>query len=104
MKRRRRAFPIAVLAVFAVLLSACAGLPTTGEVKSGLALGDVDLPPDISQIAAGPLEGASPDEIVEGFLDAALTPADGWKTAREFLSPDLAETWRPGAGVTIDSG
>lgn len=104
MTRRRRALPIALLTVFAVLLSACAGLPTTGEVKSGLALGDVDLPPDISQIAAGPLEGASPEEIVEGFMDAALTPADGWKTAREFLSPDLAETWRPGAGVTIDSG
>lgn len=104
MTRRRRGLPIALLTVFTVLLSACAGLPTTGEVKSGLALSDVDLPPDISQIAAGPLEGASPDEIVEGFLDAALTPADGWKTAREFLSPDLAETWRPGAGVTIDSG
>jgi hypothetical protein len=95
--------PIALVAVFMMLLSACSGLPTTGEVKSGLALGDVDLPPDISQIAAGPLEGASPEEIVEGFLDAALTPADGWKTAREFLSPDLADTWRPNALVTIDS-
>lgn len=67
MTRRRRGFLIGVIAVFAMLLSACAGLPTTGEVKSGFALDDVDLPPDISQIAAGPLEGASPEEIVEGF-------------------------------------
>ncbi|MDQ0645089.1 LpqB family beta-propeller domain-containing protein [Microbacterium murale] len=104
MTRRRRRTVIGMIAAFSVLLTACSGLPTTGEVKSGLALDDVDLPPDISQIAAGPLEGASPEEIVEGFLDAALTPADGWKTAREFLSPDLAETWRPSAGVTIDSG
>lgn len=104
MTRGLRVLPIALLAALMMLLTACSGLPTTGEVKSGLALGDVDLPPDISQIAAGPLEGASPEEIVEGFLDAALTPADGWKTAREFLSPDLADTWRPSAGVTIDSG
>lgn len=104
MTRGRRGLLVGALTVFAVLLSACAALPTSGEVKSGLILDEVDLPPDISQIAAGPLEGASPAEIVEGFLDAALTPAEGWKTAREFLSPDLAETWRPGAGVTIDSG
>lgn len=103
MTRRHRRLLIGVVAAFTVLLSACSGLPTTGEVKSGLALDDVDLPPDISQIAEGPLEGASADEIVEGFLDAALTPADGWKTAREFLSPELAETWRPNAQVTIDS-
>lgn len=103
MTRRRRGMLIGAVAVFSMLLSACSGLPTTGEVKSGLALDDVDLPPDISQIAAGPLEGASPEQIVEGFIDAALTPADGWKTAREFLSPELAETWRPGAQVTIDS-
>ena len=103
MTRRRRGLLIGMVAVFVVLLSACAGLPKTGEVKSGLVLDDVDLPPDISQIAAGPLEGASPEEIVEGFMDAALTPADGWKTAREFLSPDLAQTWRPNAQVTVDS-
>lgn len=104
MTRRHRGILIGMIAAVAVLLSACAGLPTTGEVKSGLVLDDADLPPDISQIAAGPLEGASPEEIVEGFLDAALTPTDGWKTAREFLSPKLADTWRPNAQVTIDAG
>jgi len=103
MMRTRRGLLLGLIAVFSLLLSACSGLPTTGEVKSGLSLDEVDLPPDISQIAAGPLEGASPEEIVEGFMDAALTPADGWKTAREFLSPDLAETWRPNAQVTVDA-
>jgi hypothetical protein len=73
-------------------------------VGVGLALDDVDLDPDISQIAARPLEGASPAQIVEGFLDAALTPDNGWAIAREFLSPELAATWRPSAGVLIDSG
>ncbi len=103
MSRSRRRPLIALMAVLAVSLTACAGLPTSGDVSVGLARDDVALPPDISQIAAEPLEGASPEQIVEGFLDAALTPADGWRIAREFLAPDLAASWRPSAGVTIDS-
>ncbi|KDA06640.1 hypothetical protein DC31_09770 [Microbacterium sp. CH12i] len=104
MSRSRRGLLIGIVAMCAAALTACAGLPTSGDVKVGLALDDVGLPPDISQIAAEPLDGASPAEIVEGFLDAAVTPSDGWKIAREFLSPDLAATWRPSVGVTIDSG
>lgn len=104
MNRRLRGMLGGAVAALAVLLTACAGLPTSGDVKTGLALEDADLPPDINQIAASPLPGASPEEIVEGFLDAALTPADSWAIAREFLGADLAGSWRPGAGVTIDSG
>ena len=103
MNRTRRGSLLAMLVVLAAALTSCAGLPTTGDVSVGLARDDVALPPDISQIAAEPLEGASPEQIVEGFLDAALTPADGWRIAREFLSPELAGKWRPSTGVTIDS-
>lgn len=103
MSLRRRSAAVAALTVLAMALTACAGLPTSGDVGVGLARDDVALPPDISQIAAEPLEGASPEQIVEGFLDAALTPTGGWKIAREFLAPELAATWRPSVGVTIDS-
>lgn len=101
---RRRRLLVGAIAALAVILTACSGLPTSGDVTPGLTLDDSDLPPDISLIAAGPLEGASPEEIVEGFLDAALTPTDSWATARQFLSPELAASWKPSAGVTIDSG
>lgn len=104
MSHNRKGRLIGMLAVLTAVLTACAGLPTSGDVTVGLARDDVGLPPDISQIAAEPLEDASPEQIVEGFLDAALTPTDGWRIAREFLSPELAETWRPSAGVTIDAG
>lgn len=104
MNRRRRPLALVMLAAFVAALTACTSLPTSGEANAGLALDEVDIDPDISQIAARPLEGASPDQIVEGFLDAALTPDNGWAIAREFLSPELAATWRPSAGVTIDSG
>ncbi len=104
MNRRRRPLALVALAAFIAVLTACTSLPTSGEANAGLALDEVDIDPDISQIAARPLEGASPEQIVEGFLDAALTPDNGWAIAREFLSPELAATWRPSAGVTIDSG
>lgn len=102
--RHARGFAVAALAVLAVALTACSGLPTSGGVQAGLALGEADAAPDINQLASGPVGGADPDEIVEGFLDAALTPTDGWSVARQFLAPELAETWRPSAGVTIDAG
>jgi len=103
-RRRRRGGMVGLIAAFAVLITACSGLPTTGDVTPGLPLDDTDVPPDISQIAQEPLEGATPEEIVEGFMDAALTPTDGWATARKFLVPELAATWKPSVGVTIDSG
>lgn len=103
MTRRRRSLTVVMLAAFVAVLTACTSLPTSGEANAGLALDEVDIDPDISQIAARPLEGASPAQIVEGFLDAALTPDNGWAIAREFLSPELAATWRPTAGVSIDS-
>ena len=104
MNRGRRSFAVIALAAFVAVLTACTSLPTSGEANAGLALDEVDIDPDINQIAARPLEGASPSQIVEGFLDAALTPDNGWAIAREFLSPKLAETWRPNAGVSVDSG
>lgn len=104
MSRRLRALSIVALATVLAMLTACTSLPMSGEANAGLALDEADFDPDISQIAARPLEGASPEQIVEGFLDAALTPDNGWAIAREFLSPDLARTWRPSAEVTIDSG
>lgn len=103
MNRGRRSIAVIAVAAFIAVLTACTSLPTSGEANAGLALDSADIDPDINQIAARPLEGASPEQIVEGFLDAALTPDNGWSIAREFLSPELAATWRPSAGVSIDS-
>lgn len=104
MNRRLRSASAVALAALLAVLTACTSLPTSGEANAGLALDGADTDPDISQIAARPLEGASPEQIVEGFLDAALTPDNGWAIAREFLSPELAAIWRPTAGVSIDAG
>lgn len=94
----------AALALAVLLLPACAGLPTSGDVTAGLKLGESSQGVDILPVASGPIEGAGPEEIVEGFLEAGITTSDNWATAREFLAPALQRTWRPAAGVSIDVG
>ncbi|MBM3715570.1 MAG: hypothetical protein FJW64_07525, partial [Actinobacteria bacterium] len=47
-----------------------------------------------------PQDGASPAEIVQGFLRAGSGPADDWRTAKLFLAPGAS--WDPRAQVTID--
>ncbi|MGS0560793.1 LpqB family beta-propeller domain-containing protein [Microbacterium aurugineum] len=100
-KRRLRG---AALALAALLLPACAGLPTSGDVTVGLKLGESSQDIDFFPVASGPVKGAGPERIVEGFLEAGITTADNWATAREFLSPALQRTWRPASGVSVDAG
>lgn len=100
--RTRRLVRGLAIATVALLLSACTGLPTTGDVQPGLALGASPEDQDFLPLASGPVDGVGPAAIVEGFMEAAITPADNWDTARKFLTPELASTWRPNTGVSID--
>nr|WP_201469385.1 LpqB family beta-propeller domain-containing protein [Microbacterium hydrocarbonoxydans] len=100
--RVRRVLGAIIAAASLLLVTACTGLPTTGDVQSGLALGASPEDPDLLPLASGPIDGAGPAAIVEGFMVAAITPADNWETAREFLTPEMAAAWRPNTGVSID--
>lgn len=86
------------------VLSACVGIPRGGSVQDGGTVegdgGDVD----VNFIAPGPAEGATPEQILRGFIDAAASPQNNYEIAREFLAPALRSDWDPDAGVTIDQG
>lgn len=103
--RRRNGRVLGPLAVATLMLAlaACTGLPTTGDAQPGLALGAAPDDPDFLPVASDPVKDAGPAEIVEGFIEAAITPADNWATARKFLTPAFADDWRPSAGVLVDS-
>ncbi|WP_200839026.1 MULTISPECIES: LpqB family beta-propeller domain-containing protein [Microbacterium] len=103
-RAKSRFIRAAGLALVALLLPACTGLPTSGEVAVGLELGESPDDVDVLPVASGPVAGAGPAEIVEGFLEAGITTSDNWATAREFLAPSLQRSWRPSAGVSIDVG
>lgn len=102
MNRARTMRVAAVVVATVVGLSSCAGLPMSGPVENGLPVGADQAPPEFDQVASGPIIGAGPEEIVEGFLEAAITPNNGWSIAQEFLTPAFADRWRPSIGVTID--
>lgn len=98
---RRSGRALAVLIALAAVLSACAGLPTSGPVNPGLQSDEV--PEDnFLYYPEGPASGATPEQIVQGFVEAATSPAGDWATAREFLTEDFADAWEPGSFVVID--
>ena len=102
---RRRGILASVLTVVALLLTACTGLPTSGPVNYGLTPETGADSEDISFFLPDrPQPGASPEQIVEGFIRAGSGPGLGatWSRAREFLAPELQASWKPDAGVTID--
>ena len=84
-------------------LAACASLPTTGDVRPGLAAGPSDSGSDVAYLPQGPSDGMTPEQVVRGFIDAASSPKDSWGIAREFLTSTAAQKWRPDTGVTIDT-
>ncbi|MFV0319253.1 MAG: GerMN domain-containing protein [Microbacterium sp.] len=98
----RRILTAVVAALTAAVLAACAGMPSAGPVEQGLAVDSASN--DAFEVAfrpSSPQPGATPEQIVEGFVAAATSPANGWDIAKQFLTEDAQQTWRPEAGVTV---
>lgn len=101
---RRRITTAATIAALLLVLAGCAGLPTSGPVNPGLSADQSVGDPDIAFRPDSPQPGATPEEIVDGFIRAGTGPGqDGtWAVAREYLAPGFEKSWDPRAGVTID--
>ncbi|GAA5148720.1 LpqB family beta-propeller domain-containing protein [Microbacterium pseudoresistens] len=101
--RARRIIRAVVVAATVLALTACATLPTTGDVRPGRVDGQSSDDSDVTYLPQGPSEDADPEQIVRGFIDAASSPTDNWAVAREFLATSFQDAWKPHAGVTIDT-
>jgi hypothetical protein len=103
MRRVARVAVAAVVTLSSVVgLGACAQIPTSGPVRVGNA--DVDPQFDIAIVPQGPSVGADPQNIVQGFLGAAVAAATSpkeFQTAEEFLTDDVAAKWDPEAAVRV---
>lgn len=93
---------LCAVAVAALCLSACAGIPTSGPVTkvaadSGFGQSTVLYAP------AGPAKDSTPQEIVRGYLDAMLAYPMTTGTASAFLTPEAAKRWHSLAGVRVYS-
>lgn len=92
---------LGLLLAGAVLLAGC-GLPLADGVQSpGDVPAEQSLPEPISVLPPGPQPGATPEDIVFGFLSAQSSPTEDHAVARSFLSADRVGTWDDDAGVTV---
>lgn len=87
-----------------LFLTGCAAIPTGLDVKSGPEIAAFEQQEVAYYTPSGPVPGASAREIVSGFLAAGTGPQNDYSVAREFLSQDFAQQWKPDNQVLIRSG
>ena len=83
------------------MLAACSQVPVTGPVVPGADTG-VDELGSVRIEAQGPQAGASPEQIVQGFLDAMSVYEVGFPLARDFLTPAASDLWSLSPVVIYD--
>ncbi|WP_139416763.1 GerMN domain-containing protein [Agromyces laixinhei] len=102
MRRRLGVLGVTVFAAAtAVLFAGCVSIPSSGGVNAGDPA-PVEESLELDTIVQPPAQDASRLQILEGFIDAAASPRNGYQVARDFLTPAFADEWSAGDGATID--
>jgi hypothetical protein len=82
------------------VLAACAGIPVDGVVESQDRFFENGAAnPEVA--ALPPPQGATPADIINGFLGAIAAFEIDYATARLYLTPQAAAAWRPQAGELV---
>lgn len=91
---RRIALSVGV-ASLAALFSSCAGLPSNDRVtQHSSTLGAKDSKTSPAR-APGPLTGATPEAIIEGFIRAGVDSIENYAVARQYLSTSYSQRRNP---------
>ncbi|HXP55220.1 MAG TPA: LpqB family beta-propeller domain-containing protein [Streptosporangiaceae bacterium] len=104
-QRPRAGWLAVVLTAFALLVTGCVTVPTSGHVQAvnvtqgNAGGGQYYLQP----IPVAPGRGWTPEQIVSGFLAANASFAGDHAVAREYLMPAASRGWHPGLAVTVFS-
>jgi hypothetical protein len=89
-----------VLLAGLLALTGCSTVPTSSPtVPINQAAPRPDDPVTLEPLS--PEKGATPEQIVRGFIDAAASTVRGHPVAREHLTPDAAAEWSDEAGITV---
>ncbi len=92
------------LGLSVLLLAGCASLPSGINVEIGPELSAPEQQELSFYSPASPLPGATPSEIVSGFLSAGTGPQNDYEVAREYLTEGFSTRWRPGEQTLIRVG
>lgn len=90
-----------VTVVLLAFLTACANIPTSGSLGVSTTAPTQGTDGSLSFSAAGPRDGMSPEEVIEGFYKAGVDTNDDYKTAREYLTTEFAGIWNPSSKATV---
>ncbi|MFE7467107.1 LpqB family beta-propeller domain-containing protein [Streptomyces sp. NPDC057499] len=74
-------------------------MPVTGDVKAV----DASQPGDsqVQVYAVAPRDNATPNEVVDGFLESMTSDDPLFRTTRQYLTRDAAAAWKPSASTTV---
>jgi len=90
-----------ILTIIALVISGCADVPTSSAIKEGSLIGTVAEGSIVRVIAARPQIGMNPEQIVNGFLNAAASIENDYAIAREYLIPEIRNIWNPTAKIQV---
>jgi Lipoprotein LpqB beta-propeller domain/Sporulation and spore germination len=90
------------LVILLLALSACSTVPTSSPTVR-ITQAAVRPSEHVGIEPLSPERGATPEEIVRGFIDAAASSVPGHPVARQHLAPGPARTWSDEAGITVIS-
>ena len=97
----KRCVPLFLVIALIVVSAGCSGLPTSGEVGSAPREEGTQAVGGIAVIPDPPSQGASPSQIVQGFLNAMVNSENDYATAKAYLTQEAAVSWTPQAEVLI---
>ncbi|MFQ1001607.1 LpqB family beta-propeller domain-containing protein [Modestobacter sp. SSW1-42] len=98
-----RAARAGLVGLVAVLLPACSTVPSSSPITQITQAAEP--PADAVGIEPqAPEPGATPEEVVRGFIDANASTARNHPVARQYLSAQAASSWSDSDGVTVISG
>ncbi|MDD0858850.1 LpqB family beta-propeller domain-containing protein [Arthrobacter alpinus] len=85
----------AMVVVVLLAVTGCATIPLHGNVGKSDPIGPRNSSVNISLQQFSPVDGASPESIIRGFIDSGTGISDDFQVARQYLTPALAQSWAP---------
>jgi hypothetical protein len=104
MTRIRTLLATALAALTLVAVTACAAIPVSGDVHAGRSISDQSQGGGVDLRPSGPQKGASQEQMLAAFVEAATGAQNDYAVAREFLSSGFAQKWNPRQSVTVREG
>ena len=92
--RRQGVAPwLVMVAVVLFTAAACAAIPISGPVGKSDPLAPRNNSVNINFQQFAPVEGATPESIISGFIDSGTGINDDYQVARLYLTAGLAQSW-----------